>query len=141
MYFWLWLIVMLLSIIVEIMTATSLICIWFAPGALASMVANHYNLSFIKQIIIFFAVSMLAFAIIRPIAKKYLRGNIIATNADRIIGQNVRLLKTITFDQLGEIKVFGNIWNAISIDNTTIKKDTLVKIVAIEGSKVIVKKI
>ena len=50
MYFWLWLIVMLLSIIVEIMTATSLICIWFAPGALAGMVANHYNLSFIKQI-------------------------------------------------------------------------------------------
>ena len=74
-------------------------------------------------------------------ASQYLRGNIVATNADRVIGRHVQLLKDITGETWGELKVNGVVWNAISADGHPIVEGSLVEIVAIEGAKLLVKKI
>ena len=107
----------------------------FALGALA------LNLAFIWQVVIFFAASLICLAAIRPMASQYLRGNVVATNADRVIGRHVQLLKDITGETWGELKVNGVVWNAISADGHPIGEGSLVEIVAIEGAKLLVKKI
>lgn len=141
MTFWLWIIVLIGSVVFEMLTVSALISIWFAPGAVAALIAMQLGLNFMWQVIIFFAVSLLFILTCRPLAKKYLRGNIVATNADRVIGLHTNLLETITSDKWGTVKLQGAQWHAVSLDGETIEKDSLVEVLAIEGSKVIVKKI
>lgn len=139
--FWLWFGICIASIVLELATVTALVSIWFALGAVIAMGAYFLNFSFSIQILVFFLSSIAFVLIFRPIASKHLRGNTVPTNADRLIGMHSRLLKEIDENTLGEIKVNGIIWNATSANNTNIEKDALVKIIAIEGNKLLVRKI
>ncbi len=141
MYFWLWIGVLIGSVLLEVLTASALICIWFAPGALVGLLTNQLNLSFTVQIILFFTASILSFVIIRPMAKEYLRGNVIATNADRVIGKRTRLIKAYHDGDYGEVRINGMIWNVISKDGKDIDEGKLIEILAIDGTKLIVRKI
>ena len=76
-----------------------------------------------------------------PLAKKYLRGNTIKTNYDRIIGKHATVTKTITEDLKGEVKVMGNYWSASSLNNEVIEEGLHVEILTIEGNHVVVRKI
>ncbi len=79
--------------------------------------------------------------LIRPLAAQYLRGNTVATNTDRLIGQTTVLTKEITPNSWGEAKICGMDWSCTSVDNSPIAKDSQVKIIAIDGAKLVVKKI
>jgi membrane protein implicated in regulation of membrane protease activity len=133
-----WLIVAIASIVIEIITLGNLICIWFAIGALVSAILAWLKVYTAIQYIVFFVASILAMLIIRPLAAEYLRGNTVPTNADRLIGKTGVVTKDITSDSWGEVLVMGVRWSAISVDNTAIKKDTKVKIMAIDGVKLMV---
>lgn len=133
-----WLIVAIASIVIEIITLGNLICIWFAIGALVSAILAWLKVYTAIQYIVFFVASILAMLIIRPLAAEYLRGNTVPTNADRLIGKAGVITKDITPDAWGEVLVMGVRWSAISVDNTAIKKDTKVKIMAIDGVKLMV---
>lgn len=141
MYFWLWIIILVGAIALEIVTAGNLVSIWFSAGALFGLIAFELGLNFFWQVLIFFAVSILCIVILRPIASNYLRGNIVATNADRYIGQQATLSKEITSNHWGEVNMHGVIWNVIEINGHNLKIDTLIEVVAIEGSKLIVKEV
>jgi len=134
-----WLIVLIFSVVIEIVTL-DLVSIWFSIGALASLILAFTKVSTQIQIAIFIIVSLACFIITRPIATKYLRGNIIRTNADRIIGKRAVVTKSILPNNRGEVKVLGNFWTAIALDNETIEVDEEVEIVTIEGVKAVVKK-
>ena len=121
MVFILWILIFLGALILEMATATSLVSIWFCVGALCAMAAAALHLSFLWQSVIFFAA--------------------IATNADRVIGSRTRLLKGIRPDGWGEVKINGVIWNAASSDGHPIAQQSLIEVVAIEGAKLIVRKI
>ena len=141
MVFILWILIFLGALILEMATATSLVSIWFCVGALCALAAAALQLSFLWQSVIFFAASLLCLAAIRPMAAGYLRGNTIATNADRVIGSRTRLLKGIRSDGWGEVKINGVIWNAASSDGHPIAQQSLIEVVAVEGAKLIVRKI
>ncbi len=141
LYFWLWFSICITSIVLEVATASTLVSIWFALGAVFALGAAMLSLSFAVQVLVFFAVSIILFVTIRPIFANSMRGNQVATNADRLITARVPLLKTIHEHQIGELKIQGLIWNAVSVDSKTIEKGEIVEILAIEGSKLIVKKI
>ncbi|MBQ1757999.1 MAG: NfeD family protein [Erysipelotrichaceae bacterium] len=133
-----WLIVAIASIVIEIITLGNLICIWFAIGALVSAILAWLKVYTAIQYIVFFVASILAMLIIRPLAAEYLRGNTVPTNADRLIGKTGVVTRDITSDSWGEVLVMGVRWSAISVDNTAIKTDTKVKIMAIDGVKLMV---
>ena len=133
-----WLIVAIASIVIEIINLGNLICIWFAIGALVSAILAWLKVYTAIQYIVFFVASILAMLIIRPLAAEYLRGNTVPTNADRLIGKTGVVTKDITSDSWGEVLVMGVRWSAISVDNTAIKTDTKVKIMAIDGVKLMV---
>lgn len=141
MYFWLWIIIFAISLIVEFLTAVQLVSIWFAIGAVVALIANQLHASYIIQLIVFIIVSIICILMVRPLASNYLRGNIISTNADRAIGQKAVLLKEITNDAWGEVKVNNVLWHCISADNKPIAKGTTIKVLAIEGAKLIVERI
>lgn len=137
----LWIIVAVGSIIIELVTLGNLICIWFSLGALFSLVLSLLKVGEIIQYVAFFIVSIVAMLIIRPLANKYLRGNTVPTNSDRLIGQKTQLLEPINLNSWGKVSISGVDWSCVSEDNSPIEKDAIVKIVAIDGAKLIVKKI
>ncbi len=137
--FWFWFIICVASIFIELFTATALVSIWFALGALVALAVNSLNFIFAIQVTVFFAVSLILFVAIRPIFLKNMRGNYVATNADRIISLRTELLKDIRPGEYGEIKANGILWLAISTQSQNIVAGTIVEVVAIEGSKLVVK--
>lgn len=141
MEFWLWIIILIGSVVLEIITVSQLITIWFAAGAIGGLIALQLGVPIFGQMIVFFVVSFLFIATCRPLAKKYLRGNIVPTNADRVIGEQAKIIEPITESQWGLVKIKGTEWHAVSIDNKPINTDQTIEVVAIEGSKLIVKKI
>ena len=138
---WVWLAVLAAALIVELVTPTALVSIWFAAGALAAVVLTILNAPFWLQVVVFALVSLVLLAIVRPIASRYLRGNIVATNADRTIGAVAVVEKRISAQNWGIVKVEGALWSAATVDGSTIEEGSHVRVAAIEGAKLLVAKI
>lgn len=135
-----WTVVLLISVIIEAITI-DLVSIWFGVGAVAALICEALGLSQVLQVVIFTIVSVTCIIISRPLAKKYLRGNTIKTNLDRVIGKHCLVTETITADTKGEVKVMGTLWSAVSLDNIKIEAGQYAEVVSIEGAHVIVRKI
>lgn len=135
-----WLGIIALCIFIELVTPSALISIWFVSGGIVAFLLSLYDVELFVQIIFFLLISISTIIVLRPIASRYVKVNKIATNADRYIDEEGVVLKTISKDEWGQVKVQGTIWSAISIDQNTIEKDERVKVVSIDGAKLIVKK-
>lgn len=140
MYFWLWIAVFFLAFVLEILTAGSLVSIWFSFGAIFALIANYFGLSFVWQIVVFILGSVLFFIIFKPLLEKMLSAKKQATNYDRYLGKRYRLIKAID-DEKGEIKINDLIYNVISNNGEAISKGEFVEVLAFEGSKIIVRKV
>jgi membrane protein implicated in regulation of membrane protease activity len=138
---WLWVIILVGTLIVEVITFGNLVSVWFSIGALAAYFAYLLGLSFPVQLTVFVVVSVLALLAVRPLAANYFRGNIVATNADRIIGQHTTLVKAVKSNEWGEVNVYGTVWSVAELSNRPLDAGTVVEVVAIEGAKLIVKKV
>ena len=139
-YFWLWAGIAIASVILEIATVSALVSIWFAFGALAAMIIAIFNNTFWLQMVVFLVVSLVLALALRPLTTKLLRGTAIPTNADRLIGQRTTLKEAVT-TEMGTLKAGGLIWNVLSNDGKPIEEGTEVEILAMDGNKLIVKKI
>ena len=136
-----WTIVLVAAIVAEAITV-DLVSIWFSVGAIVALVSDvFFKATEAIQITLFIIVSLSCIILSRPLAKKYLRGNTIKTNYDRIISKHATVTKTITADQKGEVKVMGDYWSATSLNNEVIEEGQHVEVLAIEGNHVVVKKI
>ena len=135
-----WTIILVIAVIVEAITI-DLVSIWFGIGAIAALICHFFGVGEVLQIVIFAIVSIVCIVASRPLAKKYLRGNTVKTNLDRMIGKHCLVTETITADQKGEVKVMGNLWSATSLTNETIQIGDSAEVIPIEGSHVVVKKI
>lgn len=140
MMLWIWLIITILTAVVELIT-TDLVSIWFTIGGICALIAHFLGASQVIQIAIFIIVSIIFIIITRPLAKKYLRANIVSTNYDRVIGQHGLVLKRIDADTRGEVKVLSTQWSACSVDNSTLEAGDYCEILAVEGAHLVVKKI
>lgn len=135
-----WVIVLAISVIIEAITI-DLVSIWFGVGAIVALIGNALGVSQVVQAVLFTITSVICIIISRPLAKKYLRGNIVKTNLDRIIGKHCLVTETMTADNKGEVKVMGSLWSATSLNNETIRAGEYAEVVSIEGAHVVVKKL
>ena len=88
---------------------------------------------------LFVVVSLVAMALVRPMARKWVQPKLVKTNADRILGQEAVVLEEIdNLRGIGQVKVGGAIWTARSTQDEPIPKGTLVRVERIEGVKAIV---
>ena len=83
-WFWIYLCVMVISIIVEVSTV-DLTSFWFAIGALAALIADLCNAPVWLSLTIFSVVSIICIIFLRPIVKKKFDSATIPTNADSAI--------------------------------------------------------
>lgn len=136
-----WALIVVGMIIFELVTLGNLVSVWFAIGALGALLVSFVSGNLVIQVIVFIILSILSLVFVRPITKKILVGSETATNADRLIGQKYILAKEITQEAWGLINIYGEEWSATTADNSSIEANSLVEVVAIEGVKLIVKKV
>ena len=137
---WVWLAVFIIMLIVEAVTQ-DLVSIWLALGAFISLILSIIpNIPYYIEIVVFVVVSFITLIFTRPLVKKMLKNQIRQTNADEFIGKEVIMLKDCNQDSSGEVKINDVIYTATSVDNKPISKGTHCLIVAINGNKLVVKK-
>lgn len=136
---WIWLILLIFFIVTEAITA-QLTTIWFAAGALVSLILSLAGIENIPvQVIIFVLVSLISLIATRPLVKKLTYKNKQATNADMCIGQQAVVISDIdNLKSTGQVKINGNIWSARSIDGKFVPSGETVTVRSIEGVKLIV---
>ena len=137
-----WFIAVVVFLGVEISTVT-LTSIWFAAGALAAMLVAMFGGNLIIQVIAFLIVAFGLLFATKPWSKKFLETKKVSTNADRAIGQTVRVLERVSnLDQTGRAIVHGMEWTVrTEDDNIIIEQGELVRVVRITGVKLIVERV
>ena len=137
----LWLLAIVLLVVIELCTF-NFVTIWFAGGALFSLIASLLGLDIIWQMWIFIITSLLLLIFTKPFVRKKFNKDKIPTNADRIINKTGIVTEDIREDKFaGEVKYEGQIWSAVSENGEFIEKNSKVKILRIEGVKLVVEKI
>ncbi len=82
------------------------------------------------------AITMFFHLYVKPRMKK----TTALTNADSMIGKTAVVTKEINNEALqGQVKLYGDTWRALNIDDTSISIGTTVTIVSLDGNKVVVK--
>lgn len=136
-----WLVLFVVFLVAELVTAGALVSIWFCIGALVALVAAYFGAAFWLQMTLFFVVSIGLLLGTKPFLKKHLDPKTMATNADRIL-QNRGIVEEEINNLKGQgaVKIDGKSWTARNIDGEAIiPVDAEVLVVGIEGVKAMVK--
>ena len=133
-----WLLVLIAFAVGEALTV-GLTSIWFAVGALGALITAGLGFGFWPQIIVFLVLSGVTLALVRPLAKKLLKPGYSATNADRVIGA-VGLVTEEVDNTAGKglVNLSGQVWSARAQDEQNIPAGQEVRVLRIQGVKVIV---
>ena len=91
----LWIVLLIVFVLGELATI-GLTCIWFAAGALAALVMAMAGVNPVVQFLVFLVVSILLLAATRPWARKYVNAKMQRTNADSLIGENIRISERVS---------------------------------------------
>lgn len=134
-----WMALVIIFLIVELVTV-GLTTIWLAGGALIAFILAAVGAGFGLQLGAFFVVSFILIYFTRPFAVKYFNPHRTRTNSEGLIGEVVKVTERIDNRAAeGTALANGLEWSARAVsDDKIIEKDTLVKVVRIEGVKLIV---
>ena len=132
-----WLIVAVAFGIAELMT-TSLTLVWFSIGALILMVLSTFIESIIIQVVLFAAISITLLVVFTKYfvdKDKTFKYN---TNLQGIEQKSGIVKEDILPHKTGIVTLTGEDWTAISENNEKIEKGEIVKVIRIEGVKLVV---
>lgn len=132
-----WLGVVLLLSVIEMATA-DLITIWFIASGIVTLIISFFDISFVAQVGIFVVLGTVLLITTRKTLVEKMNKNKQKTNLDRVVGMEGVVTEKITKHNPGEVKVDGKKWTAISNDGKNISEGKNVKIIKIEGVKLIV---
>ena len=133
-----WLVMVIFLTIIEIATV-NLVTVWFIASSLISLGISLFCNNFLVQFFVFVIFGLVFLITTKPIINKYLLNNKKEnTNLDRIIGMIGVVTLDINKNEIGEVKVDGKRWSAISTSN--IKEGEYVVIEQIKGVKLVVSK-
>lgn len=129
--FYFWLILIIILGIIEAITI-NLVSIWFVISGLFAMITSFIFDSFLIQFAIFVVLGVILMILTRnTLEEKLVKKE--KTNLDRVIGMKGVVTEEINEMKVGEVKVDGKNWSAIS--NEPLKVGEKVKILKIEGVK------
>lgn len=135
-----WLVLMVVFLIAEAATV-QLICIWFAAGSLVAMLVSLLGGALWLQVLVFFTLSIVLFAMLWPLAKKHFKPKLVATNADALVGKLCMVTEDIDPVEGGRVKLGDVTWSARSETGEVLTAGTQVKILKIQGAKVFVEQV
>ncbi len=131
----------LLIVLVGIELATmGLTTIWFAAGALVSLVAAACSAPLFIQIALFLIVSVLMLVFTRPVAMKYFNKDRAKTNVESLVGQTGIVTGEIdNVKGCGQVTLNGMEWTArAAVSDSIIPEGSVVEVKEIRGVKLIV---
>lgn len=133
-----WLVLMIVLLLIEAVTV-GLVSLWFAAGSLFALIAAALGAPLWLQTLIFFLISGILLAALRPLTQKLLVPRITRTNVDSVIGSTG--LVTAPVDNIaatGQVKLGAMYWTARSTTGELIAPGTMIRVDRIEGVKVFV---
>ena len=133
-----WLVLMVIFLIAEALTV-SMISLWFAAGAVVALLLSLLHLQIWLQVLLFFLVSGVLLACLRPLVRRHVTPKLTPTNVDAIVG--TKCMVTAEIDNVcaaGQVKLNGIEWSARSVTGQIIPEGTLVRVERVEGVKVFV---
>ena len=92
------------------------------------------------QILAFAVVSLVLLLLLRPVAMKYIKPKTVTTNYDSLVGLEAKVTVDILPGKWGHVEVNGVDWSAKSKNDEAIPAGEKVKVLAVEGAKLIVRK-
>ncbi|MCL2033203.1 MAG: NfeD family protein [Oscillospiraceae bacterium] len=135
-----WLLIAVALIVIEGATV-QFVFLWFAAGAVVSMLASLMGAPVSVQLVLFIITSIVALLTGRPILQKKITPKKTATNADAVIGKNGVVTEEINnLMQTGRVIANGLDWTARSADDSKIEVKQKVAVKAIDGVKLIVER-
>ena len=132
-----WLILVIVLTIIEVATV-NLLTIWFVISGIVALTLSFFIEDVAIVSTIFAVLGIILLITTRPILKKYLPTQRERTNIDRVIGMKGIVTEEIKKNVIGEVKVDGKKWSAISNKKIEVGEEVIVD--AIDGVKLIVRK-
>ena len=138
-----WLIIGILLSAFEIITPGFVIICFGVSALIVSLLAFLGVSNLTVQVIIFSVLSLLFTVLSRTIFKKYLmknsNSNKIQSSLEKLIGSHGVVIESINNDiSTGRVMVNSENWAARSVDNSIIEKNSKIKVIKIDGIKLIV---
>ena len=130
-----WLVLMVIFLVMEAMTVVT-VSLWFAVGALVALLVSLVGLELWVQIVLFFIVSGVLLACLRPMVQRHFNPKLSRTNVDALVGSKGYVTADIdNISAAGQVKLGSMEWSARSANGLPIPAGTLVKVSYIEGVK------
>ena len=136
-----WIALAIVMVLVEI-TTVQLVSVWFMVGALCAALTTLFTDSIVIQLAVFVGVSLLALLVTRPLVRRLKENRVqLRTNIDRLPGEKGVMLKPVeNTESVGQAKVLGKVWS-VKTDNPPLKEGDTVRVIAVNGVKLIVEKV
>jgi membrane protein implicated in regulation of membrane protease activity len=135
-----WLIAAVFAAVGEILTAGFFLAP-FAAGAFGALLVALAGGGGVVQGVVFAAITMTCFALVRPIAKRHLyQPPQLRTGTAALVGRPAMVLERIVNDEgVGSVRIDGEIWTARSYDeDVAIEAGTRVQVIEIRGATALV---
>ena len=142
-YLWIiWLVIFIAMLVVEA-SSPALVSIWFAVGALITLIISFIpGVPYWVEIIVFVAISASTLLALRPMFKRFLKRDIYKSNVDSIEGKRGFVVEEISELSPGSIKIGDIKWSAVPLNkDETLHINDVVEVVSINGNKLTVKKV
>jgi len=132
-----WLIIIIVLSFVEAATV-NLVSIWFIVSAFIAMILSFFTIPMIWQFGVFVLFGVFLMITTKPILKNWLKLREVKTNTDRVLGMIGIVTEEITKNHIGEVKVDGKKWSAISTKKIPVGEEVIID--SIDGVKLKVHK-
>ena len=135
-----WAFAVIAFVIAEVITI-QLVSIWFAAGALVTLLMTYsFELSWIQQLGVFIVASTIFLIMSLPFIRKRKKSKAVATNADLDVGKHATVIEEINCDKgTGRVTLNGVNWSAVpENENDIISEGTVVIVKKVLGAKLLV---
>lgn len=142
-YMWIiWLVLFVAMLIIEAI-GPALVSIWFALGAVIALILSFIpEVAWWIEVIVFVVISIATLLALRPILKRYIKRNNYNTNIDSFTGKRGYVIEDITYLRPGAVKIGDVSWTAIPVNkDEKIVENEIIEVAAVNGNKLIVKKV
>ncbi|HNZ98737.1 NfeD family protein [Ruminococcus sp.] len=132
-----WAIAVVAFVVAEVVTV-QLVSIWFAAGALVTLLLSYfYELSALEQLGIFIISSSVFLLLSIPLIRKRRKKTAVATNAELDVGRHATVIEEINADKgTGRVTLNGVNWSAVPEDeDMVIPNGTIVIVTKVMGAK------
>lgn len=139
---WLWLAAAVVFALGEMAIPTSFFLASFAFGALVAFVVAFVGVGLLAQWLLFVGISVASLLVLRPLSRRLDRDteSTATVGANRWVGKTARVIREIPEGpgETGAVRLEREEWRAGSADDAAIAPATLVRIVRVDGTRMIV---